>query len=205
MYRRDDLPVLAPLLARAIPLAFKRLRDKAGYGSLRPAAEAIEKSTGQSVSRAAISKWESGTMPQIDSALFFLLGLGFTFRDFQDELEDVLLDLQADETDPATGFVARLRASPELRRAMREIIETSSAKTPEPTTAELLGLLSQLDAEQKEREKKAKRDKGKKKGKSKKDSEPKQEDSEHHEQDQVPDVKDEDEGEGKGNGTNGPE
>ncbi|HEX9736044.1 MAG TPA: hypothetical protein VGG06_29120 [Thermoanaerobaculia bacterium] len=187
MYRRDDLPILAPLLARAIPVALKRLRDKAGFRSLRPAAEAIEKATGQSVSRAAISKWESGTMPQLDSALYFLLGLGFTFRDLQDALEEVLRDLEAEDNDPAAGFLAKLRASPQFRQNLRAIIETTSAASPEPTTAELLGLLAQLDTEQE--------------AEQKEDAEDQEGDGE--DEDDAPSPEGEEKG--KGNGTNGPD
>ena len=147
MYRRAELPALAKLFARAIPLALKRLRDRAGHKSLRPAVEAIQQATGHSVSRAAISNWERGTMPQIDSVLFFLFGLGFTFRDFQDALEEALDEMQAagakDDEDPAAALLARLRKDPALRVQVREMIAADTADKDH--TAETRNLLAYLD------------------------------------------------------------
>jgi len=148
MYRRDELPALAKLLARAIPLALRRLRDRAGHKSLRPAVEAIQRATGHSVSRAAISNWERGTMPQIDSVLFFLFGLGFTFRDFQDALEEALDEMTEastrDDEDPAAALLARLRKDRDLRDQVRDMIAVGAGEDQTVETRDLLAYLDGL-------------------------------------------------------------
>ncbi len=77
-------------LTAALPRALKLLRERAGYASLRPAAQAIGEKTGHSISPATLSEWERGTMPVVDSLICFLSGLGYDFRHLQAALEEVV-------------------------------------------------------------------------------------------------------------------
>ena len=123
----------------ALPTALYRLRTRAGYTTLRPAAEAIRKATGQTVSRATLSNWERGTMPRADQLLYFLLGLGYSFRDLQGAIDEAL----AEDSDPALVIADRLRHDPGTRSRLRAFLETEPGSL---AAADLLACLDDLEA-----------------------------------------------------------
>ncbi|MEM8960013.1 MAG: helix-turn-helix transcriptional regulator [Acidobacteriota bacterium] len=82
-------------LLGALPHALRILRERAGYRSLRPAAERIRSRTGASLSKATLSEWERGTRPVTDSLIFFLIGLGYDFCDLQQALDEQARTVQS--------------------------------------------------------------------------------------------------------------
>ncbi len=127
-------------LTAALPRALRLLRERAGYASLRPAAQAIAEKTGHSISPATLSEWERGTMPVADSLICFLSGLGYDFRHLQATLEEVM----AVQDDPAAQLAGRLRKDPALRQRLRTLIGATSADPDQPGDA-VAGILDDLD------------------------------------------------------------
>lgn len=143
MYRQKARNLARDLTA-AIPQALKQLREQAGYRSLRPAARAIEERTGHSLSPATLSEWERGTKPVSDSLVYFLVGLGYDFRDFQGALEDIVEKTKAD---PATELVKRLQEDPGLRDRLRDLLRKTSADPEKPGEGaeEILEILDTME------------------------------------------------------------
>ncbi len=76
---------------RYMPVLMRRLRLRAGHKTQTSALRAIRKNTGVGITAARISQWESGhTAPSLRSLFAFLLGLGYDFKDLQDEIEQVV-------------------------------------------------------------------------------------------------------------------
>lgn len=128
----------ARAIVAALPVALRRLRLRAGYSSLRPAAEAIEVATGQTVSRATLSKWECGTCPRADHLVYFLSGLGFTFGDLQEAIDEAI----AEEEDPAMAIIEQLRRDPYIRSRLRTFLESEPGSI---AAADILEYLEELD------------------------------------------------------------
>ncbi|HEX9736042.1 MAG TPA: helix-turn-helix transcriptional regulator [Thermoanaerobaculia bacterium] len=134
----------ARAIVAALPVALRRLRLRAGYPSLRPAAEAIAHATGQTVSRATLSKWEYGTCPRADHLVTFLAGLGFTFRDLQDAIEETMVE----EDDPAAAALEQLRRDPGLRGRLRTFLENEPGSI---AAADILDYLDEIEGRDQER------------------------------------------------------
>lgn len=73
---------------RYMPLVMRRLRLRAGHKTQTSALRAIRKNTGVGITGARICEWEMGrTAPSLRSLFAFLIGLGYDFKDFQDEVD----------------------------------------------------------------------------------------------------------------------
>ena len=97
-----------------MPLVMRRLRLRAGHKTQTSALRAIRRNTGVGITGARMSEWESGrTAPSLRSLFAFLLGLGYDFKDLQDEI-DHFVDAGAPPPAPAK------RRTKESRRERRE-------------------------------------------------------------------------------------
>lgn len=131
-------------LLAAFPKALRLLRERAGYASLRPAAQAIEEKTGHKIGAATLSEWDRGTLPVVDSLVYFLVGLGYDFTSLQRALEEVI-----DEGgDPTAELVKRLRDDAEVRKRLEEMIRMTTAAPDQPGEAlnEVLRMLEEMGA-----------------------------------------------------------
>ncbi len=96
---------------RYLPMVMRRLRLRAGHKTQTSALRAIRRKTGVRVTAARICEWESGrTAPSLRSLFAFLLGLGYDFKTFQDEVQQLV----GSGTPPP---VASEREDPQQRRA----------------------------------------------------------------------------------------
>lgn len=129
-------------LIAALPQALRLLRERAGYSSLRPAAQAITEKTGHKIGPATLSEWDRGTLPVVDSLVHFLIGLGYDFTHLQRALEEVATAAE----DPTLVLVERLRDDPELCRTLRDFLaktvtDSDQARGP---TSEIFTALDRL-------------------------------------------------------------
>jgi len=106
---------------RYLPFVMRRLRLRAGHKTQTSALRAIRKNTGVGITGARICEWESGrTAPSLRSLFAFLLGLGYDFKDLQDEIDHFV----ATGPPPPAPAKARVKESrPERAERQRREME----------------------------------------------------------------------------------